>query len=75
MEGGHTIRKGTTPERKADWIRNAMVRMDEALGPDTRHSNRAATGPMSTNGAQTKGGSVARPVVLVVQAGRIGMIP
>ncbi len=42
MEGGESIKRGTKPERKADWMRTAMCRMDELLDRDTRHAVREA---------------------------------
>ena len=40
MEGGEAILKGTSPERKADWMREAMNRMDELLEPGVRQAVR-----------------------------------
>ena len=40
MEGGETIRRGTTPEKKAEWMKGAMSRMDRLLDSQTRHSIR-----------------------------------
>jgi hypothetical protein len=40
MEGGVTILKGTSPERKADWMREAMNRMDALLEPEVRRAVR-----------------------------------
>jgi hypothetical protein len=31
MAGGQDIRRGARPEEKAEWLRGAMVRMDELL--------------------------------------------
>jgi hypothetical protein len=42
MEGGDTILAGTSPEKKADWLREAMRRMDQLLNVQTRHSVREA---------------------------------
>ena len=65
MEGGHTIKKSTTPERKADWMRNAMVRMDEALGSDTRHSIREACACCLGGKRQKLSRSIARDHVTI----------
>jgi len=40
MHDGETIRKGTTPEKKAEWMKGAMSRMDKLLDSQTRHSIR-----------------------------------
>ena len=40
LEGGETIRAGTSPENKAEWLRGAMQRMDRLLGPQARHAAR-----------------------------------
>jgi hypothetical protein len=40
MEGGETILKGTTPEKKADWMREAMRRMNQLLDKETRFAVR-----------------------------------
>jgi hypothetical protein len=40
MEDGENIRKGTTPEKKAEWMKGAMSRMDRLLDSQTRHSVR-----------------------------------
>ena len=42
MDGGDAILKGTTPERKAAWMAEAMSRMDELLETGTRHAVREA---------------------------------
>ena len=42
MEGGELIKRGTTPERKADWMRKAMRRMDALLDAETRQAVREA---------------------------------
>jgi hypothetical protein len=42
MDGGETIRKTTLPEIKADWMREAMQRMDQLLDSETRFSVREA---------------------------------
>ena len=42
MLGGDAIRKSTTPEKKADWLRAAMLRMDDLLELDTRRTVREA---------------------------------
>lgn len=42
MDGGEAIRKSTTPENKADWLREAMFRMDRLLDRDTRYAVREA---------------------------------
>ena len=40
MQGGETIRRTTKPEKKADWMRDAMRRMDWLLDPQTRRAVR-----------------------------------
>ena len=35
MAGGDTIKKTTTPEKKADWMRETMQRMNKLLDKDT----------------------------------------
>lgn len=40
MEGGESIRRGAKPEKKADWMRDAMKRMNRLLDPQTRHAVR-----------------------------------
>jgi hypothetical protein len=42
MEGGEKILRSTTPEKKADWMRGAMIRMDRLLDSETRHDIREA---------------------------------
>jgi hypothetical protein len=42
MEGGEAVRKGTKPEKKADWMREAMHRMDKLLDRETRYAVREA---------------------------------
>jgi hypothetical protein len=42
MAGGEAIKKTTTPEKKADWMRDAMQRMNLLLDKDTRHAVREA---------------------------------
>jgi hypothetical protein len=42
MEGGESIRKTTPPVKKADWMREAMRRMDRLLEKETRHAVREA---------------------------------
>jgi hypothetical protein len=42
MKDGETIRKGTTPEKKAEWMKEAMSLMDKLLDSQTRHSVREA---------------------------------
>lgn len=42
MAGGEGIRRGTRPEEKAEWLRGAMVRMDELLDEPTRRAVREA---------------------------------
>jgi len=42
MAGGSEISKSATPEKKADWLRGAMLRMDRLLDKDTRHTVREA---------------------------------
>jgi hypothetical protein len=40
LRDAETILAGTTPEKKAAWMRGAMQRMDELLAPDVRQSVR-----------------------------------
>jgi hypothetical protein len=40
MEGGEDILRKTSPEKKADWLREAMVRMDNLLDYETRRTVR-----------------------------------
>jgi hypothetical protein len=40
MEGGEDILRKTSPEKKADWLRVAMIRMDELLDLPTRKAVR-----------------------------------
>ena len=42
MSGGGSIKRGTTPAKKADWMRCAMSRMDKLLDSDIRHAVREA---------------------------------
>ncbi len=42
MAGGEKIRRGTKPEAKAAWMREAMQRMDALLDEGTRHAVREA---------------------------------
>jgi hypothetical protein len=42
MESGETIRKGTRPEKKAEWMKEAMARMDKLLDRQTRYAVREA---------------------------------
>lgn len=42
MVGGEAIRKSTTPQDKADWMKKAMLRMNELLDKDTRQAVREA---------------------------------
>ena len=42
MAGGELIRRNTSPEKKADWLRCAMSRMDALIEPKTRYSIREA---------------------------------
>lgn len=42
MEGGEKIRKTDKPEKKADWMRGCMARMDSLLDEKTRRSVREA---------------------------------
>ena len=42
MDGGESIKKGTTPEKKADWFNGAMRRMDKLLDAGTRRAVREA---------------------------------
>jgi hypothetical protein len=42
MQDGENIFKTTSPEKKADWMRSAMQRMDLLLDPQTRHAVREA---------------------------------
>ncbi len=40
MEGGESIRKSTPPEKKTEWLREAMLRMDKLLDLDIRRTVR-----------------------------------
>lgn len=40
MEGGEAIRRGTKPEKKAEWMKGAMHRMDKLLDRQTRYAVR-----------------------------------
>jgi len=40
LEGGELIKRGTTPEKKADWMREAMRRLDASLDLQTRRTIR-----------------------------------
>jgi len=42
MEGGEDIRRGTKPEKKAEWFKGAMHRMNELLDRETRYAVREA---------------------------------
>lgn len=42
MEGGEAIRRSTNSEKKAEWMKGAMLRMDNLLDRETRHSVREA---------------------------------
>ena len=42
MEGGEDIRRSTKPEKKADWFRGAMNRMNRLLDSKTRNTVREA---------------------------------
>lgn len=42
VAGGASIRKDDKPEKKADWMRGAMARMDELLDESTRRAVREA---------------------------------
>ena len=42
MEGGERVRKTADPRVKADWLGEAMRRMDERLAPEVRHAVREA---------------------------------
>jgi len=42
LEGGEDIRKTTTPEKKAEWFKLAMDRMDALLDRETRQAVREA---------------------------------
>ena len=42
MEGGEDIRRSTKPEKKADWFRGAMNRMNSLLDSKTRNTVREA---------------------------------
>ncbi len=42
MEGGEAIRRGTKPEKKAEWMKGAMHRMDKLLDRQTRYAVREA---------------------------------
>lgn len=40
MEGGEAIVRATRPTVKADWMREAMIKMDDLLDPETRKAVR-----------------------------------
>ena len=40
MAGGEAILRTTKPEKKADWMRDAMKRMNSLLDPQTKHAVR-----------------------------------
>jgi hypothetical protein len=40
LEGGELVLGSTKPDKKADWMREAMSRMDTLLDPQTRHAIR-----------------------------------
>jgi hypothetical protein len=42
MEGGEEIRRGTKPEKKAEWMRGAMIKMNRLLDKETRQTVREA---------------------------------
>jgi hypothetical protein len=42
MEGGEAVRRSAKPEKKADWMRDAMHRMDKLLDRKTRYAVREA---------------------------------
>ena len=42
MEGGDSVKKGTSPAKKADWMGQAMRQMDALLAADTKHAVREA---------------------------------
>ena len=42
MEGGEDIRRSTKPEKKAEWMRGAMIRMNRLLDRQTRNGVREA---------------------------------
>jgi len=42
MEGGENIRSGTKPEKKAEWMKEAMQRMDKLLDREVRYAVREA---------------------------------
>ena len=42
MEGGKSVRRGTSPAKKADWMRVAMRRMNRLLDRETRRAVREA---------------------------------
>jgi hypothetical protein len=42
MQGGEAVNRGTSPEKKADWLREAMGRMDRLLERDCRYAVREA---------------------------------
>lgn len=42
MEGGDAVRRSTSPEEKAQWMREAMRRMDGLLDKETRYAVREA---------------------------------
>jgi hypothetical protein len=42
IEGGEAIRASTAPEKKAEWLKGAMLRIDKLLDKDTRQVVREA---------------------------------
>lgn len=42
MEGGEAIRRSTNSEKKAEWMKEAMLRMDNLLDRETRYAVREA---------------------------------
>jgi hypothetical protein len=42
MEGGEAVNQGTSPEKKAAWLKEAMERMDRLLDRDCRYAVRQA---------------------------------
>ncbi len=60
MEGGEDILKKTSPEKKADWLRVAMIRMDNLLDLPTRKAVREGCACRTGKGTSKSSQAVAR---------------
>jgi hypothetical protein len=60
MEGGEDILKQTSPEKKADWLRVAMIRMDSLLDLPTRKAVREGCACRTGKGTSKFSQAVAR---------------